>query len=89
MRRLPDRAMQMKLAVPDDSSCVALLRSAGALIFGKTITCEFAGVTAGPTTNPHDQARTPGGSSSGSGAAVADFTHRFRHPDRRFSTKAI
>jgi len=56
-----------------DASCVALLRAAGALIFGKTVTCEFAGVTAGPTTNPHDPARTPGGSSSGSAAAVADF----------------
>ena len=56
-----------------DASCVALLRAAGALIFGKTVTCEFAGVTAGDTTNPHDPARTPGGSSSGSGAAVADF----------------
>jgi Asp-tRNA(Asn)/Glu-tRNA(Gln) amidotransferase A subunit family amidase len=56
-----------------DASCVALLRAAGALIFGKTVTCEFAGVTAGVTTNPHDPARTPGGSSSGSGAAVADF----------------
>jgi amidase len=56
-----------------DASCVALLRAAGALIFGKTVTCEFAGVTAGVTTNPHDPARTPGGSSSGSSAAVADF----------------
>jgi Asp-tRNA(Asn)/Glu-tRNA(Gln) amidotransferase A subunit family amidase len=56
-----------------DASCVALLRAAGALIFGKTVTCEFAGVTAGATTNPHDLTRTPGGSSSGSGAAVADF----------------
>jgi len=56
-----------------DASCVAILRAAGALIFGKTVTCEFAGVTAGPTTNPHDISRTPGGSSSGSGAAVADF----------------
>lgn len=55
-----------------DASCVALLRAAGALIFGKTVTCEFAGVTAGPTTNPHNPDRTPGGSSSGSGAAVAD-----------------
>ena len=56
-----------------DASCVAMLRAAGALILGKTVTCEFAGVTAGPTTNPHDPSRTPGGSSSGSGAAVADF----------------
>lgn len=55
-----------------DASCVAVLRAAGALIFGKTVTCEFAGPTAGPTINPHDSARTPGGSSSGSGAAVAD-----------------
>ena len=37
------------------------------------MTCEFAGVAPGPTTNPHDPTRTPGGSSSGSGAAVADF----------------
>jgi amidase len=56
-----------------DAACVALLRAAGAFILGKTVTCEFAGMTAGPTTNPHDPARTPGGSSSGSGAAVADF----------------
>lgn len=55
-----------------DASCVALLRAAGALIFGKTVTCEFAGPTAGCTTNPHDPERTPGGSSSGSAAAVAD-----------------
>jgi len=56
-----------------DASCVALLRAAGALIFGKTVTCEFAGATAAETTNPHDPSRTPGGSSSGSAAAVADF----------------
>jgi amidase len=56
-----------------DAASVALLRAAGAIILGKTITCEFAGMTAGPTTNPHNPARTPGGSSSGSGAAVADF----------------
>ncbi|MBV9969887.1 MAG: amidase [Xanthobacteraceae bacterium] len=55
-----------------DASCVALVRAAGAVILGKTVTCEFAGVTAGPTTNPHDATRTPGGSSSGSAAAVAD-----------------
>lgn len=56
-----------------DASCVAILRAAGALIFGKTVTCEFAGPAAAATTNPHDVKRTPGGSSSGSGAAVADF----------------
>jgi Asp-tRNA(Asn)/Glu-tRNA(Gln) amidotransferase A subunit family amidase len=50
-----------------------MLRAAGALIFGKTITCEFAGATPAETTNPHDERRTPGGSSSGSAAAVADF----------------
>jgi Asp-tRNA(Asn)/Glu-tRNA(Gln) amidotransferase A subunit family amidase len=56
-----------------DAACVALLRAAGAIILGKTVTCEFAGMTAGPTTNPHNIAHTPGGSSSGSGAAVADY----------------
>lgn len=56
-----------------DAGSVALLRAAGALIFGKTVTCEFAGPAANVTTNPHDAARTPGGSSSGSAAAVADY----------------
>ncbi|MDB5533935.1 MAG: amidase [Hyphomicrobiales bacterium] len=56
----------------NDASCVALLRAAGAIVVGKTVTCEFAGVAPGLTTNPHDAARTPGGSSSGSAAAVAD-----------------
>jgi Asp-tRNA(Asn)/Glu-tRNA(Gln) amidotransferase A subunit family amidase len=56
-----------------DASCVAMLRAAGAIVLGKTVTCEFAGVAPGPTTNPLDPNRTPGGSSSGSGAAVADF----------------
>ncbi len=56
-----------------DAACVALVRAAGAVILGKTVTCEFAGMTAGATTNPHNIAHTPGGSSSGSGAAVADF----------------
>jgi amidase len=55
-----------------DAACVALARAAGAVILGKTVTCEFAGMTPGATTNPHDVTRTPGGSSSGSGAAVAD-----------------
>ncbi|KAL7620827.1 hypothetical protein AAE478_009825 [Parahypoxylon ruwenzoriense] len=57
-----------------DAACVAALRNAGALIIGKTTTTEFASTTAGPKTwNPHDPTRTPGGSSSGSAAAVGDF----------------
>jgi len=56
-----------------DASCVAILRAAGAVILGKTITCEFAGVEPNVTRNPHNPAHTPGGSSSGSAAAVADF----------------
>ena len=54
-----------------DAACVALLRAAGAVILGKTVTCEFAGMTPRATTNPHNTAHTPGGSSSGSAAAVA------------------
>jgi Asp-tRNA(Asn)/Glu-tRNA(Gln) amidotransferase A subunit family amidase len=57
---------------PADAAGVALIRAAGAAILGKTVTCEFAGVTPGATANPHDETRTPGGSSSGSAAAVAD-----------------
>ena len=56
-----------------DASCVAMLREAGAVILGKTVTTEFAAVTPGKTRNPHDTRCTPGGSSSGSAAAVADF----------------
>ncbi|KAL8349137.1 hypothetical protein RB601_002034 [Gaeumannomyces tritici] len=57
-----------------DASAVSILRTAGALIFGKTRTSEFAVANCGPpTTNPHDPARTPGGSSCGSAAAVADL----------------
>jgi Asp-tRNA(Asn)/Glu-tRNA(Gln) amidotransferase A subunit family amidase len=56
-----------------DAACVALTRAAGAVILGKTVTCEFAGMTPRTTANPHNLAHTPGGSSSGSGAAVADF----------------
>jgi amidase len=57
----------------NEAACVALSREAGAVILGKTVTTEFALRHPGPTTNPHDPARTPGGSSSGSAAAVADF----------------
>jgi Asp-tRNA(Asn)/Glu-tRNA(Gln) amidotransferase A subunit family amidase len=55
-----------------DAACVATLRAAGAIILGKTVTAEFAGVFPGPTTHPLAPDRTPGGSSSGSAAAVAD-----------------
>ncbi len=55
-----------------DAACVALCRTANAIIMGKTVTTEFANRHAGATTNPHDPAHTPGGSSSGSAAAVAD-----------------
>ncbi|MDR3476259.1 MAG: amidase [Devosia sp.] len=54
-----------------DATMVSRLRAAGALIMGKTVTSELAVYTAGPTRNPHDPDRTPGGSSSGSAAAVA------------------
>jgi amidase len=57
---------------PADAACVALLRRAGAVILGKTATCEFAGMAPSATTNPHNAAYTPGGSSSGSAAAVGD-----------------
>jgi Asp-tRNA(Asn)/Glu-tRNA(Gln) amidotransferase A subunit family amidase len=55
-----------------DAACVALLRQAGCLILGKTVTTEFANNHPSPTRNPHNAAHTPGGSSSGSAAAVAD-----------------
>jgi Asp-tRNA(Asn)/Glu-tRNA(Gln) amidotransferase A subunit family amidase len=58
---------------PADAACVAIARAAGAVILGKTVTAEFAGMTPRETRNPHDLSRTPGGSSSGSAAAVADF----------------
>jgi Asp-tRNA(Asn)/Glu-tRNA(Gln) amidotransferase A subunit family amidase len=53
-----------------DAASVAALREAGAVIVGKTVTTEFASTVAGKTHNPWDLARTPGGSSSGSAAAV-------------------
>ena len=56
-----------------DAACVALLRMAGGTIMGKTITTEFANRYPGATVNPHNPGHTPGGSSSGSAAAVADF----------------
>jgi Asp-tRNA(Asn)/Glu-tRNA(Gln) amidotransferase A subunit family amidase len=55
----------------DQASCVSALRAAGALVLGKTVTTEFAYFAPGPTRNPHHPMHTPGGSSSGSAAAVA------------------
>ncbi len=56
-----------------DASAVALPRAAGAILLGKTVTTEFANRHPGPTSNPHNPAYSPGGSSSGSAASVADF----------------
>ena len=57
----------------NDAACVALTRKAGGVILGKTVTTEFANRHPGKTMNPFDPQRTPGGSSSGSAAAVGDF----------------
>ena len=54
-----------------DATVVAMLRAAGAVIMGKTVTTEFAFLAPGKTRNPHNAEHTPGGSSSGSAAAVA------------------
>ncbi|HEX2512097.1 MAG TPA: amidase [Xanthobacteraceae bacterium] len=56
-----------------DAAAVARLRANGAVIMGKTVTAEYAYYHPGKTRNPHDASRTPGGSSSGSAAAVASF----------------
>lgn len=56
-----------------DAVPIALMRQAGGIILGKTISTEFASFKPNQTTNPHDKSFTPGGSSSGSAAAVADF----------------
>jgi Asp-tRNA(Asn)/Glu-tRNA(Gln) amidotransferase A subunit family amidase len=53
-----------------EAASVTQLKNAGALIMGKTVTTEFAYFTPGPTHNPHNREHTPGGSSSGSAAAV-------------------
>lgn len=63
--RLPSNELQ-----GDEAISVAKLKNAGALILGKTVTTEFAYFTPGPTRNPHNPSHTPGGSSSGSAAAV-------------------
>ncbi len=56
-----------------DAPCVTLVRGAGGLTLGKTVTSEFAAQHAGKTKNPHNPAHSPAGSSSGSAAAVTDF----------------
>jgi Asp-tRNA(Asn)/Glu-tRNA(Gln) amidotransferase A subunit family amidase len=56
-----------------DAACVSLLKQAGCVVLGKTVTTEFANITPARTRNPHDLQRSPGGSSSGSAAGVADF----------------
>ena len=60
-----------KLFAGSEAECVTLLRHAGAIIAGKTVSTEFAFFEPGPTRNPHNLKHTPGGSSSGSAAAVA------------------
>ena len=57
----------------EDCRVVSLLKEAGAVIMGKTVTSELAGLGPGKTKNPHNPAHTPGGSSSGSAAAVASY----------------
>ena len=56
-----------------DAAAVALCRAAGAIVLGKTVSTEFATFHPGTTHNPHRYGHTPGGSSSGSAAAVADY----------------
>lgn len=64
--RLPPDAL-----AGDEAESVRRLKAAGALVLGKTVTTEFAYFAPGPTRNPHNSEHTPGGSSSGSAAAVA------------------
>jgi len=64
--RLPPEVLQGA-----EAASVTLLKEAGALVFGKTVTTEFAYFAPGPTRNPYNSEHTPGGSSSGSAAAVA------------------
>ena len=54
-----------------DAAAVAMVRRAGGIMLGKTVTTEFAHLQPGKTRNPHNLEHTPGGSSSGSAAAVA------------------
>ena len=62
-----------KKSSSQDSEIVNLLKNAGAIVMGKTVTCELAYIHPSKTRNPHDYSRTPGGSSSGSAAVVASY----------------
>jgi Asp-tRNA(Asn)/Glu-tRNA(Gln) amidotransferase A subunit family amidase len=62
-----------KKSSTQDSEIVNLLKNAGAIVMGKTVTCELAYIHPSKTRNPHDYSRTPGGSSSGSAAVVASY----------------
>ena len=64
-------ALPPDLFAGSEAAVVIQLRAAGALVLGKTVTTEFAAMEPGPTHNPHNAEHTPGGSSSGSAAAVA------------------
>ncbi len=64
-------ALPPELFADDEATAVQRLRTAGGVVAGKTVTTEFAGFAPGLTRNPHDLGHTPGGSSSGSAAAVA------------------
>ena len=78
---LPTRAgslLPLKALEGEEAACVRLLKEAGALVLGKTTTTEFAFFEPGPTRNPNNTAHTPGGSSSGSAAAVAAKFARVR-----------
>ncbi len=71
---LPTRAgsnLPPEILTGSEAAVVRMFKAAGALVMGKTVTTEFAYFEPGPTRNPHNLAHTPGGSSSGSAAAVA------------------
>ena len=71
---LPTRAgsdLPPEVLAGGEATAVSRLKQAGAVVLGKTVTAEFAYFEPGPTRNPHDTDHTPGGSSSGSAAAVA------------------
>ena len=73
-----------------EASLVTRLRSAGAVVAGKTVTAEFASVAPGPTVNPHDPAHTPGGLQQrlGGGRRGRDGAGRARHADARLGDPA-